>query len=61
MASEGTSPPGSHVIEVTEQAWGGRKWVVSTRHDGDRGPLGTQFEEFLIDATTGDLLRQTTT
>lgn len=49
------------VMDVEQFTWGGPLWVVRTRDDNDRDPLGAKFQEVTVDGITGDIVRRTTT
>lgn len=51
----------ARVVDVDRLSWGRPQWVVRTRDDRDRGPLGVQFQETTIDGISGDIVRRTTT
>lgn len=51
----------ARVVDVEQRSWGQPQWVVRTRYDHDRGPLGAQVRETTIDGITGEVVRRTTT
>lgn len=53
--------PGAETLDVEPVTWGRHLWLVRTRDDRERGPLGPQYQEVLVDAVTGELVRRSST